>query len=205
MAHGPGTDKTKAKDTGFSSYRITIEDSNGDHIGYQAKTVDADKTYAGPIYFGNVSANAVKNEAGFPRGGKFTNIRLSARLENGPASPYFASLHATATPLGITGLSYGNAGFGEPTGLINAVYATPPVEYFDFPHDVFDADGNYTIKAWAENEDGDRISAIASITINTQEGNTKSVSAYTGYSGESRGWGTTGATVLQIYGLTIQK
>lgn len=208
LAHGLGTDKTKAKDAGFSNYRITIEDPNGDHIGYQAKTVDAEKTYAGPIYFGNVAANAVKNEAGFPRGGKFTNVRLSTRLENGPASPYYGTVHASATPLGVPGLSFGNAGFGEPAGLVNAVYAVPPVEYFDFPFDVFEVDGNHTIKAWAENEDGDRISSTASITLSTQEGESKFASRFAGYAADTRSWDaadpSTQNTILQLYGFSIK-
>ena len=40
-----------------------------------------------------------------------------------------------------------------------------PVEYFDFPSNVFESDGSYTIKAWAEDDDGTRISPQASIVI----------------------------------------
>ena len=84
--------------------------------------------------------------------------------------------------------------------------AEPPVEYFDFPADVFEADGNYTIKAWAENGDGDRISAIASITINSQESNKKSDSDYMGYVAGQREWtDATGTTTLQLYGFTIRE
>ena len=52
---------------------------------------------------------------------------------------------------------------------MNVIYADAPVEYFDFPSDLFEADGNYTLKAWAEDDDGTRISPQASIKIGAQE------------------------------------
>ena len=204
LAHGSGITPDKADDADFEHYRITIEDPDGDFIGYQAKSVAASRTYEGSIFFGEdpTGTGALTGTEYADR--IFTNVRLSNRHDDGPASPYYATADEEATPFGGAGLSYGNVGL--PALGDDLLFAEPPVEYFDFPHDVFDADGNYTIKAWAENGDGDRISAIASITINAQEGNTKSDSAYTGYSDASRGWGdAAGPTVLQIYGFTIRE
>ena len=64
---------------------------------------------------------------------------------------------------------------GDNDGLINTyvdprdAYAEPPAEYFDFPSDIFEDDGNYIIKAWAEDGDGTRISPQASIKLSAQE------------------------------------
>ena len=70
-------------------------------------------------------------------------------------------------------LTYGNV------GLVNAgtdtfpaagvLYADAPVEFFDFPRDIFETDGSYTIKAWAEDDDGTRISPQASIVLGAAE------------------------------------
>lgn len=49
------------------------------------------------------------------------------------------------------------------------LFALPPVEIYDLPIDVFEEDGNYTLEAWAENDDGDIISPKASITLNVRE------------------------------------
>ena len=54
--------------------------------------------------------------------------------------------------------------------LRDGVYVDPPAEYYDFPSDVFEDDGNYIIKAWAEDGDGTRISPQASIKLSAQEG-----------------------------------
>ena len=62
------------------------------------------------------------------------------------------------------------------------VYADAPVEYFDFPSNVFESDGQYTIKAWAEDDDGTRISPQASIVISSREGQSVTDDAeYLGY------------------------
>lgn len=49
------------------------------------------------------------------------------------------------------------------------LFALPPVEIYDLPVDIFAEDGNYTIEAWAENEDGEVISPKASITLSVRE------------------------------------
>lgn len=49
------------------------------------------------------------------------------------------------------------------------LFALPPVEIYDLPVDIFADDGNYTIEAWAENDDGDTISPRASITLSVRE------------------------------------
>ena len=42
-----GNDGLVAGDADFENYRIVIEDSSGDLLGYQAETVEAGRTYAG--------------------------------------------------------------------------------------------------------------------------------------------------------------
>ena len=89
LAHGTGITSDDAEDASFEHYRITIEDSDGDFLGYQAKTVVASRTYNDPIHFGR-SATQALTDITFPN--KFTNIRLSNRHDDGPASPYYAPL-----------------------------------------------------------------------------------------------------------------
>ena len=56
LAHGDG-DATPG-DADFENYRIVIEDSSGDLLGYQAKTVDASRTYgSNKIVFGGVTGD----------------------------------------------------------------------------------------------------------------------------------------------------
>ena len=43
LAHGDGN--VNAGDADFEHYRIVIEDSSGDLLGYQAQTVNAGRTY----------------------------------------------------------------------------------------------------------------------------------------------------------------
>ena len=53
LAHGDGN--VDASNADFENYRIVIEDSSGDLLGYQAQTVNADRTYRNKvIVFGAV-------------------------------------------------------------------------------------------------------------------------------------------------------
>jgi hypothetical protein len=174
-----GASGVNAGDADFENYRIVIEDSSGDLLGYQAETVSASGTYGSnkivfstgtdgtPFLTGDVVGLSTDN---------FTNIRLSNRVtDNGAVSPYFAKTYeGGARPAGMrTDLTYGNV------GLVNAktntfpeagvLYADSPVEFFDFPRDIFETDGSYTIKAWAEDDDGTRISPQASIVLGAAE------------------------------------
>ena len=158
-------------------------------------------------------------------------------------SPYYASIINLAnaegqivdgnvfaipdTPgdINLIGLSYGNvvtqAQIGLAAGVDGAVagvapgllYVVPPHEYFDFPNDVFEDDGAYVIKAWAEDGDGTRISPVASIKLSVREGDSVGNSAYTGYvetvAGTRnlfRSWGvpSTPGLGLAVYGLSIE-
>ena len=49
------------------------------------------------------------------------------------------------------------------------LFTLPPAEIYDLPVDTFADDGYYTIKAWAENDDGRSISSEASITLLVME------------------------------------
>ena len=135
------------------------------------------------------------------------NLRLSNKVDGGPRNPYYDE-GRFETPTDV-GLSYGNVTFltqATPAAADNRLYASPPVEYFDFPKDVFDRDGHYTIMAWAEDEDGDRISPQASIALNVQERSQVQNSDYGGYAGSPlvRNWEIAGPlATLAVYGLTI--
>ena len=210
LAHGDGN--VNAADADFKYYRIVIEDSSGDLLGYQAQTVNGGRTYRNKVIVfgvvgedgaalmvaddlttvGNPTADPVVPNA--PRG--FTNIRLSNQVtDDGAMSPYYAAEITEGTDVGDnvgtiaapdgggTGLSYGNVFVNnDPAAALpgGTLYAEPPVQYFDFPDDVFEADGNYVIKAWAEDEDGTRISPVASIELSAREGDPVD-SAYSGY------------------------
>lgn len=165
----------------FENYRITIEDSNGDLLGYQAETVAGGNTYGiNKIIFGT---GATTTSA------YFTNMRLSDQVRDRAVAPYYES--GVSSQYGLNGLAHGHVGFvtentADPLDIFTELtaagfYAEPPVEYFDFPKDVFEDDGNYVIKAWAEDDDGTRISPQASITLSVQERGPVRSSTYQGY------------------------
>ncbi len=224
-----GNDKLVAGDADFENYRIVIEDSNGDLLGYQAETVVAGRTYDGnKIVFSSDTTddNAVVtylNETDVGATTKnFSNIRLSNRVTGSAAvSPYFGrALDGSdpdfARPTTLRkDLTYGNVGLVDPKKnqfpAAGVVYADAPLEYFDFPSDVFEADGSYTIKAWAEDDDGTRISPQASIVLGAQERESATgnvVAGYTGYASGIRVFAAKAAdeavNTFTVYGFSIQ-
>jgi hypothetical protein len=224
LAHGDG-DLTPG-DADFENYRITIEDSSGDLLGYQAETVEFGRTYgSNKIVFGQGAvldglldnADTVVDATVIASVKDLSNIRLSNLVTDGNAvSPYYSRTLGLENPAGAN-LSYGNAGLVDADAnlfpLLNVLYADAPVEYFDFPSDVFEADGSYTIRAWAEDGDGTRISPQASIKFSVQEREDIVGALYDGYiaAGEGgfgqRAWGTDpklGLT-LTVYGFSIQE
>ena len=176
-----GASGVDAGDADFENYRIVIEDSSGDLLSYQAETVPATRAYgSNKIVF---STNAAVDAADVPlfvtnaqfTATEFSNIRLSNQVTNNGKilSPYFKRAEGFR-PSGLDDdLTFGNVGLVDakantfPAQFV--IYADAPVEYFDFPSDLFEADGNYTLKAWAEDDDGTRISPQASIKIGAQE------------------------------------
>ena len=221
-----GNDKLVAGDANFENYRIVIEDSNGDLLGYQAETVVAGRTYDGNkiVFSSDTSdANAVVtylNETDVGMATKnFSNIRLSNRVTGSAAvSPYFGraldgSEPDFARPITLRkDLTYGNVGLVDPKKnqfpAAGVVYADAPLEYFDFPSDVFEADGSYTIKAWAEDDDGTRISPQASIVLGAQERESASGdregAGYTGYTNGIRVFAEKMRSKFTVYGFSIQ-
>ena len=231
-------------DADFDHYRIVIEDSSGDLLGYQAQTVSASRTYGKKfIVFGEAATERLDAPPATGPGpdgtlgnaddtyDAFTNIRLSNRVTDGAQlSPYYATITTDVSPDGTTsGLSYANVSLnaavaGDALQEIfedGNLYAAPPAEYFDFPSDVFDDDGNYVLKAWAEDSDGTRISPVASIELGVQEGDPVTNSRYLGYVvilaaadpptarivAQVRTWHDTEANPgleLSVYSLTIQ-
>jgi hypothetical protein len=228
-----------AGDADFENYRITIEDSNGDLLGYQAETVSASAIYNdndNVIVFGTATdflevgdidaADADGEDDEFEKGEEISNIRLSNQVAAGRKDPYYeqtiAGFTVPTTP--ASGLAFGNIAVavrgrvadGDATPAIDAVtsvpaagvlYAVAPVEYFDFPNDVFEGDGNYTINAWAENDDGTRISPQTSVLLSVRENTRITGSDYQGYTGDpiARAWdGTPDGVNLAVWGLTIQ-
>ena len=230
LGHGDG-DATPA-DADFDHYRIVIEDSSGDLLGYQARTVSAGNTYgSNKIVFGAGDAfltvsNLTDTDEEYTG---ITNIRLAGDVTGDSAmSPYYAADFAAPEfdePDGSLRLSYGNVDVNAlqtvaDDGVVNAfflagvLFVDPPVEYFDFPSDVFEGDGNYTIKAWAEDDDGTRISPVKSIVLSVREGDPVE-STFNGYEvtvvadgpdtvAPVRSWGTADVARLSVYGLSIQ-
>ncbi len=207
LAHGgTGLDLDEAD---FENYRIVIEDSSGDLLGYQAETVAAAGTYdTNVIVFGETQVTGANVTAAAT---EFTNIRLSNQVgENGAVSSYYAI--GIGTDPGDAGLSYGNvaevdADAAPAVNLItDIVFAEPPAEYFDFPRDVFEADGSYIIKAWAEDDEGTRISPQASITLSVQEQQSIADGRYEGYVAGFRQWNSAavGGNNLTVFGFSIQ-
>ncbi len=192
----------------FENYRITIEDSSGDLLGYQAETVAAAGTYGtNKIVFGTTTF-VTGNTVG---AAEFTNIRLSNQVGTFGAVSSYYSIPIGTNP-GDGGLSYGNVGLYDPDAATpvllatDVVFAEAPAEYFDFPRDVFEDDGSYIISAWAEDDEGTRISPQASITISVQEQQAIADGRYTGYAAGVRTWSATAVTGtnLTVFGFSIQ-
>ena len=206
-----GNEDLAPADADFDYYKITIHDSNGDSLGYQARTISATSTYsdngiARAISFGvtSVGKDVVANS------GAMSNIKLSNKVDDGPREAYYYdSRFVTDPPLTAAGITYGNVIdvtttlTGNTAPVADVLYANPPLEFFDFPKDVFAGDGIYTITAWAENDDGTRISPQASVELSVQEGTSIRGSDYQGYVNDVRAFAGTGNVVLAVWGLTI--
>ena len=192
-------------DADFENYRISIQDSNGDFLSYQAKTINASSTYSGKaIAFGQTYL-VVENIASVA---PISNVRLSNRVNDGPRDPYFDMTLGVESPT-ASRLTYGNVVIvpdvtPATAPAANVLYATPPVEFYDFPQDVFEGDGNYTLNAFAENDDGTRISPQASVVLNIQQGAGVTGSNYAGYDNGVRTFEGTAGVSLAVYGLTIR-
>ena len=191
-------------------------------MGYQAETVSAGGTYGSDkIVFSTSTAGTpfLTETVVGPSTKDFTNIRRANTVTDDEEveSPYFAKTYDTtdaegARPEGMrSDLAYGNVGLvnakTDTFPLAGVIYADSPVEFFDFPSDVFEADGSYTIKAWAEDDDGTRISPQASIKLGAQEresasGDLGGVEAY-GDTG-IRSFALGGSNTLTVYGFSIQ-
>ena len=208
----------------FDNYRIVIEDSSGDLLSYQAATVSASNTYGSHKIVFSADLNTAGVEMRVfccsqgnpvPSSTKdFTNVRLSNQVSSNAVSPYYGRRWPEAIFNERADLSYANVGEvnagNDVFPVLNTVYADAPVEYFDFPSNVFESDGQYTIKAWAEDDDGTRISPQASIVISSREGQPVSDAKYLGYNGLTRSWGATGVGggadtgALTVYGFSIE-
>ena len=135
-------------------------------------------------------------------------MKLSNRVDGGPRDPYFDVTLGVVSPT-ESGLAYGNVVFvpdvtPATAPAANVLYATPPVEFYDFPKDVFESDGIFTIYAFAENDDGTRISAQASVKLSVQQRAGVTGSDYAGYTAGVRSFVGTAGVALAVYGLTIQ-
>ena len=233
LQHGNG--ELDPDEANFTNYRIVIEDSSGDLLGYQAETVNAKRTYGGnKIVFSTVftAAGAVAADADFLIRGAagvgvlfvptsvddFANLRLSNKVSERAVSPYYERSWTSAQITGTrTDLSVGNVGLVDAENDVfpaeNVLYVDAPVEYFDFPSNVFESDGSYIIKAWAEDEDGTRISPQARIKVSAQEGQPVSDSNFQGYASRGtppakekiRSWGEDGSVSLTVYGFSLQE
>ena len=180
----------------FTHYRISVEDSNGDLLGFQPETIEAANTYNYDTWHPCNSVWSKSDTGGREAFGRWK--RYLSGLDQYSAFHWCAHGIPGGTVLckaawflliynpdfdgqnGFTpryGLSFGNhldiEGMdGSPVRepVENAVFAETPVEYYDFPPHAFTRDGNYTIKSWAENGNDYRISPQASITVEHPRG-----------------------------------
>ena len=215
LQHGSGDLDPGEAD--FANYRIVIEDSSGDLLSYQAATVSASNTYGGhKIVFSAAAADGtLYTTAQVPTSTEdFSNIRLSNQVSSRAVSPYYERTFILENFTGRFDLSYANVGEVNarddvfPVAL--TLYADAPVEYFDFPSNVFESDGQYTIKAWAEDDDGTRISPQASIVISSREGQSVTNVEYLGYTTRlTRAWDFDDSVddtgTLTVYGFSIEE
>ena len=109
-----GSSGVNADNAGFENYRIVIEDSSGDLLGYQAETVSAISTYgSNKIVFATTLVDVVPflTEDTWGTARNFSNIRLSNKVtDNGAVSPYYGRI-TNGAPAGLrSDLSYGNVG-----------------------------------------------------------------------------------------------
>ena len=83
-----------------------------------------------------------------------------------------------------------------------------PSEYFDFPNDVSKGDGTYTMKTWAEDDEGLLISPQETVVLSgPAKVRVSPNSDYSGYRGSGfryREWeDTDDGLTLAVYGLSI--
>ena len=179
LQHGPGYTLADAKDiANFSHFRLRLEDARGhSRLGFDAAmTADTVKTYGGrELALGK--SNSTDTD---PGAAAFSTLRKSDRM----ARPALEAWHVAAvshywsddtaplvstvkgaTTSQIEGLSF--------AGLVPAqtrkLFASPPDAIYDMPPDILRPEGNYTLKAWAVDGDGQRISPVCTITVHVQE------------------------------------
>ncbi len=146
LSHGTGSDPDASD---FEHYRLTVSRADdGDILDFRPATVPA------PIYETQVLAlldhadNAAQNRAG-----AFATIRETARATGGMAHPQVHRWELVAA---------------TDSALQDVKFAPGPIAHYDVPRAVFDADGIYTLTAWAEDEAGTKIGPQAKITFLVQ-------------------------------------
>ena len=218
-----GEEDLQLGDANFAHYRIVIEDSSGDELEYRARTVESKRTYSfvrsgieydRVIFFGEGSATYLTTtRPGVIVDGSpvpISNIRLSNRVDGGPREPYFTEARFGAFRPEDVGLTFGNTQDAESAAEADVLFALAPVEHYDFPRNVFEGDWNYIIKAWAEDENGKRISPQSSVELNIQRDHNVLNSRYQGYpvsldGSNRRAWSSTNpGLTLAVWGLSIQ-
>ena len=210
-------------DANFAHYRIVIEDSSGDELEYRARTVESKRTYSfvrsgieydRVIFFGEEPATyltttrpgVIVDGSAVP----LSNIRLSNRVDGGPREPYFSEGRFSGFRPEEVSLTFGNTQNSESATEADVLFALAPLEHYDFPRNVFEGDWNYIIKAWAEDEDGNRISPQTSVELNIERDHNVLNSSYQGYpvaldGSNRRAWGSTSpGLTLAVWGLSIQ-
>ena len=169
LQHGSGD--VKPGDADFENYRITIEDGNGDLLGYQAQTVSSSAIYRSNVIIFGANGTPIQtsdipdNTDGIAvtAAAPMTSLTLSNQVKGGPLGAYYGEVgrftHALPGGLAYANLLTAVAGSNlvpEDTTVTPSIpevpavdtipalavlYAIPPVEYFDFPRDIFEGDG----------------------------------------------------------------
>ena len=123
------------------------------------------------------------------------NVRLSNQVDGVPREPYFAESRFRGAAPDVPRQTSGNTQDNVSAPNDDVLYAIPPKEHFDFPKEIFANDGLFTIKAWAENDEGNSISPPVSVVLSVQQGASVLHSDYAGYSfgagTKRRTWGST--------------
>ena len=194
LAHGGAVDKDDLDAVDFAQYRLRVERAGADAAGFDAATVAATvyqtqvlhvHAVPGPqdlrdLRFASlrVTSRATESDA-VPALSALQAIfpvdrHAAVTLLVDPALPvpinrYGAPYHHAVPPhhaAVTTDPRFAQWGLTEETGHVdNGLFAPGPHVYYDFPGSLFAEEGAYTLRAWAEDDDGARISPERAVTV----------------------------------------
>ena len=168
LAHSANETNGERDDVDFEAYVIRIEDEGGDRVfPHDVATVASGSAYGARKLVAGQTGTALADNAT-----AFGNVRIndggkiSIAMQNA-ANADVPFTKATITPANM-GLSFVGVKALRTDGT-GDVYAEPPQEYRDLPRDVLTTDTTYKLTAWAENDDDEIISPVASLTVRPRD------------------------------------